>query len=478
MSKIRLILLLLILFLSGAGSLYAQPMSLYFLKGVPQTKDLNPSRPGLEKGFYVSLPLLSKLDLSLNANNWSFNDLIHRGTGTMADSLVWDFKKYLSALDKNNFVMESAALTLVEMGWKRKTSFYGFSWSEHEFAEPFFTKSLANILYYGNVPYLGSTYQSGYFGLGAQHYREFAFTYSRDLVARLSFGVTGKLLFGMGTVSTSGMNVVAGMPIDGNQINLGATGKAYVSAPINLHVNNTNGIHLLSQSYFDANSYFSNFGNPGFAVDLGFTNKLNKRVTFSVSLIDLGFIRWKTNLSAYTENGHFVYRGINLNSISNTTDVHGLFTALRDSLTASFLPDSAASSFTTMLPVKLYAALEYKVGDDFSLGGVTRIRMYNNLLHASLTASANARLSETLSLSASYSMVESTYDNLGLAASFRFGKVQLYAVSDNVVSFLQPSSAHNMNVRVGINLIFQEDAQQRKGTYDGKERRSRRGHSH
>ncbi len=477
MSKIRLILLLLVMFLSWAGSLYAQPMTLYFLKGVPQTKDLNPSRPGLEKGFYVSLPLFSKLDLSLNTNNWSFSDLIHPGTGTMADSLVWDFKKYLSALDKNNFVMESAAWTLMEMGWKRKTSFYGFSWSEREFAEPFFTKSLANILYYGNVPYLGSTYQSGYFGIGAQHYREFAFTYSKDLDPKLSFGVTGKLLFGMGTLSTSGMNVVAGMPIDGNQINLGATGKAYVSAPINLHVSSANGIHVLSQSYFDANSYLSNFGNPGFAVDLGFTNKLNKRVTFSVSLIDLGFIRWKTNLSAYTENGHFVYRGINLNSVTKTTDVHGLFTALRDTLTAAFLPDSVASSFTTMLPVKLYAALEYKVGDDFSLGGIARIRMYNNLLHASLTASANARLSQTLSLSASYSMVESTYDNLGLAASFRFGKVQVYAVSDNVVSFLQPSSARNMNVRVGINLLFQEDGQQRKGTYDGKERRSRRGHS-
>ena len=92
MSKIRLILLLLVMFLSWAGSLYAQPMTLYFLKGVPQTKDLNPSRPGLEKGFYVSLPLFSKLDLSLNTNNWSFSDLIHPGTGTMADSLVWDFK--------------------------------------------------------------------------------------------------------------------------------------------------------------------------------------------------------------------------------------------------------------------------------------------------------------------------------------------------------------------------------------------------
>jgi len=477
MRKIYLLLLFACLLLFGAGKLLAQPMTLYFLKGIPQTQDLNPARPGLEKGFYISLPLLSKLDFSLNTNNWSYNDLIHKGTGIMADSLVWDFKKYLSALDKNNFVMEAAALTLMEFGWKKKSTYFGFSWSEREFAEPFFTKSLANILYYGNVPYLGSTYQSGYFGVGAQHYREFAFTYSRDLDEKLTFGLTGKLLFGMGAISTSGMNIIAGMPIDGNQINLGATGKTYVSAPVNLHVYNSQGIHLLSQNYFDASSYFSNFGNPGFSADLGFTNKINKRLTLSVSLIDLGFIRWKTDLSAFTENGHFVYRGINLNSVSKTTDVHGLLTALKDSLTAAFLPDSTASSFTTMLPVKLYAAVEYKIGDDFSLGGVGRIRMYNNLLHAALTASANARLSDAISLSASYSMVESTYDNLGLAASVRFGNFQFYAVTDNVVSFFQPSNARNLNLRVGFNLFFPEEGQP-KGVYNGKETRSHRSHSH
>ena len=119
MRRLCLLIIVILLILVRSESLHAQPNTLYFLKGVPQTKDLNPARPGVERGFYISMPLFSKLDLSMNTNNWSYNDLIHRGSGVQADSLVWDFKKYLSSLDKNNFVMESAAFNTTGI-WMEK----------------------------------------------------------------------------------------------------------------------------------------------------------------------------------------------------------------------------------------------------------------------------------------------------------------------------------------------------------------------
>jgi hypothetical protein len=75
-------------------------------------------------------------------------------------------------------------------------------------------------------------------------------------------------------------------------------------------------------------------------------------------------------------------------------------------------------------------------------------------------------------MSVSYSIMESTFVNLGLAAAYRIGAVQLYAASDNVLSFIQPTTASNMNLRVGINLIFQDIAKQRKGVYHPKPARS------
>lgn len=472
MKSLLLLIIAIFLILARSESLYAQPNTLYFLKGVPQTKDLNPARPGIEKGFYISMPLFSKLDLSMNTNNWSYNDLIHRGSGVQSDSLVWDFKKYLSSLEKNNFVMESAALTLLEFGWKKETDFFGFSWTEREFAETFFTKSLANLLYYGNAPYLGSTYHSGFFGIGAQHYREFAFTFARELNKKVNVGITGKLLFGMAAIKTAGLNFVAGMPINGDQMDLGAKGRAFISAPIDFQLINDQGYHVTTRDYYDPSSYFSNFGNPGMAVDLGFSNKVSKKIEFSVSLVDLGFISWTKDVTSFTENGHFLFQGINLNTKTPTNnppamkDANGLFKALRDTIRVIFFPDKNTSKFTTLLPVKLYLAGEYKMNEVVTLGGLARIRMFNNMLHTSLTASANAALSQKISLSASYSIVESTFDNLGLAAAYRIGNVQLYAASDNVPSIFRPSNARNMNLRVGINLIFQDEARQRKDVYN------------
>ena len=171
-----------------------------------------------------------------------------------------------------------------------------------------------------------------------------------------------------------------------------------------------------------------------------------------------------------------MYRGINLddplNTPPTTTDIHGLLTSLSDSLAVAFHPDSITTSFSTLLPVKMYIAGEYKLSEEVTLGGVARIRMFNNMIHTSFTASANAALSRKFSLSASYSVVESTFDNLGMAAAYRIGPVQLYAASDNLISFFHPSSARNMNLRVGINLIFQDEAKQRKGVYNRRPVRS------
>lgn len=472
----RFLLFLVLVFLlglTGTDGLRAQPNTFYFLKGVPQTKDLNPARPGIEKGYYIAMPIFSKFDFSINANNWGLSDIIHQGSGAQSDSLVWDFKKFLSAIDKNNFVMESTALTLLDVGFKRGVNFYSISWAEREFVEPFFTKSLIDLMYYGNAPYIGTTYHTGYFGIGATRYREFNFNYARELNKKLSIGFTGKLLFGVAGVKTAGLNAIAGIPAGGDQIDTGVNGQLFSSYPEQFRVENSLGYQILTQKYSSGSNYFSNFGNPGFAIDLGFANKVSKQFEFSMSLIDLGFIAWKQDLTTYSENGHYLFQGLNLVVPANTSpDIENLVKALNDSVRTIFYPEKTATSFTLLLPVKLYIAAEYKINNNVSFGALARIRMFNNLIHTSYTASFNAAVSRKFSLSGSYSVMESTFDNLGLAASYRFGPVQLYAASDNIVSFMQPTEAENLNLRVGINLIFQDVARPRKGLYRKKEPRT------
>jgi len=286
----------------------------------------------------------------------------------------------------------------------------------------------------------------------------------------MSVGITGKFLFGLAGMKTSGMNVVAGMPVNGNQIDLGVTGRASISAPVSFQLVNSSGIHLNTINHFDTNSYFSNFGNPGLAVDLGFATKVNPEFEFSMSLIDLGFISWTKNTTIFSESGHFLFSGINLNTVTSTnnppttTDVKGLMTALKDSIRNAFFPTESNSKFTTLLPVKLYVAGNFIVNEDVSMGVLARLRMFDSMIHTSLTASLNARVSGKTTISASYSVMESTYDNLGLGGAFRIGRAQLYAASDNVIAFFQPAAARNANLRIGINFIFRDEAKKRSGS--------------
>jgi hypothetical protein len=141
-----------------------------------------------------------------------------------------------------------------------------------------------------------------------------------------------------------------------------------------------------------------------------------------------------------------------------------------DSIQKAFRPDSSKHGFSTLLPVKIYIGGDYQLSETVSLSGLSRIRIYNNLVHTSWTASANVLIWNNISLSGSYSIMESTYDNLGVGVGFRGGPFQIYAATDNLFSPFYPSTARNMNLRVGINLIFND---REKETKIGKEKRGK-----
>jgi len=449
-----LILLFVVLFF-GSQLLFAQPNTLYFMKGIPQTKDLNPARPGISGGFYFSMPLFSKLDLAANTNNWAYNDLIHWGTGVQANALVVDADKFINSIGNKNFVFESAALTILEGGYKKGKNFFAASLTEREFTEVFFSKNLITLLKYGNRRDVGNSYYSGNLGIGAQHYREFAFNYARDVDKKLTIGGAAKILFGMATVQTNGLNFKITSPASGEYLDVTASGRVNISAPVRFKYSAYGEIQSAT-SLFNVNDYMTNFSNPGFAVDLGFAYHVNKKTELSASIIDLGVIGWTSNVTRLTEQGHFLYQGIDLNDGNGgaISRFYPVINQLSDSISRAFRPTPSQSNFATLLPVKIYFGVDRRLNDNVNVSGLTRIRIINNTVRTSLTASANALLGDVLSLSASYSIMESTYDNLGLGIGIRAGVFQIYSAADNLFSPFYPSKARNMNLRIGINFIF------------------------
>ena len=189
-----------------------------------------------------------------------------------------------------------------------------------------------------------------------------------------------------------------------------------------------------------------------------------------MSLIDLGVIAWKTNTTRLIEKGHFLYNGIQIAnpSLPAVASIQPIINQLGDSIQNAFRADTSANNFSTLLPVKFYIGGDYQLSNTVSLSGLARVRVSNNLVHTSLTASANVLIWNGISLSGSYSMMESTYDNLGVGVGFRGGPFQIYAATDNLFSPFYPSRAKNINLRVGINLIFNDRDKEEKGGKGGK----------
>lgn len=464
----RLFKILLMTVLAGVPYIiYSQPNTLYFMKGIPQTKDINPARPGISSGFYISMPLFSKLDLSVNTNNWSYNDLIHFGTGLREDSLVYDLDKFRGKISDKNFLYESAALTVLEGGYKKGKNFYAISLSEREFAQLFFHKNLIDLIQHGNYPYIGQTYYSGNLGVGVHHYREFAFNYSYDVTKKLSIGGAAKILFGMGAVQTNGINFKGSSPANNEYLDVAATGRINISTPFNFKYNSPGEITSVSlPSDYTLRDYLKNFNNPGIAVDLGFAYRVNNKIELSASIIDLGIIGWKSDVTRLTENGQFLYKGININDPTQNPPVvsalRPLVDQLKDSIAIAFRPDNLGNRFSTLLPAKIYLGIDYQLSNTVSLSGLSRVRIISNTVHTSLTASANTLIGNVLSFSASYSVMESNYDNLGLGIGIKVSPFQIYAAADNMFSPFYPATATNMNLRIGINFIFNDENRSKK----------------
>ncbi len=454
-------LALLILIFSGAVTiLRAQPNTLYFMKGLPQTKEMNPARSGVKNGFYFSMPLISSVDVSVNSDNLNFNDLVHLGTGAKKDSMVWDFPKFIGSMSKNNFVFGTATLTLLDFGWKMKEKSYSFSLCEHVIIEPFLSKEMAELIYCGNYRFKGSTFVSGDFGLSAMHYRQFAFNYSKDLNKKITLGGTGKILLGMSGIKTKKLGLTAGMPASGDLINLSANGEVKMAAPLRVSQNPSDNYDFNTTSDFSVGKYLLDLSNPGIALDMGMTAKITKRLELSASLIDLGAIRWSGNVSAFSGQGSFPYQGINLNDPSQKPPtaklINPLIQNLKDSILKAFPVEVNPNGFFMMLPVKLYLGAEYRLNSKFSLGALARIRMFNQTFYSSGTASLNLSVRKNLSLTAAYSYFESTYNNLGVGALLRVKFFQVYAATDNLASNFYPLKAKYLNLKFGVNLMFEE----------------------
>ncbi len=442
-------------------------LTMYNMTDIPQSSHVNPSMNQTNR-FYIGIPGLSSIHL--HHQNTVFNPFhlfrLENGLTTVRTTHFTD------RVGKNNTVGMDASIELLSFGFRQKKNYFSFSIKDRISSSIHFPKDLLRFPITGNGRFDQLDNNSLDFSdlaVDADHYAEIALGWQRQIKEKWSVGLRLKYLKGFQNIRTSNNNVL--WTTDPTTYDWTFTGEMNVM---------TSGLN----QYIDSNSVvtgsdFMRSKNNGIGVDLGATYTMNEKLDLSFSLVDFGFIKWKTdNMNFTSTNGEFVFTGLQL-----TADIYGADSTLTDSLEAlgdeliadlenNFGYAENTNSYKTALRSRIYLNANYKLYEGNKSSGILGLtaqgKIRNKEVHPSLSLSYNQKLGRWMSASIAYSIINKDYRNVGAGLRLNGGPLQWYITVDNLmplrmteISFpeenetiVYPSYSENLMFHTGVNLTF------------------------
>jgi hypothetical protein len=205
-------------------------------------------------------------------------------------------------------------------------------------------------------------------------------------------------------------------------------------------------------------------GNNGFGIDLGLSYRFNEHVDVSASVLDIGFITWKTNNMTFVSHNPgeaFSFNGLTLDDfVDMLGNLDNFGEKLTDSVADLINIDTVyGGKYTTWLPVKYNLSGSYSINDhhrfNLLLNGISWAGRFNPALSVSYYFQAPG----IFGFMVSYNLYNNQYTNIGAGLSLNAGPIQLYVVSDNIPGLVYYKGTNNSSVQFGINIsVFRKKA--------------------
>ncbi len=433
MKRILFIILMFIpVFLHGQ-----QNQQLFHMHYLGESNFLNPAVQS-ECKWFIGIPVLSSVHINYTNSGFSYKQLV-RNTSESTYSLNID--KVVNRLGWRTRIGTEFHTTLFALGYKRDDYYFAFSIIEKNNIPLTFPKDLFSLGWEGNSFFEGESARLKGTSAYAMHYREYALGISKQNRDGNFIGLKGKLLFGKLNLAVPKSDI--SLYTDENTFDLTLDGEMRINMSAPIIFEHANG--QMTSSYYDESvnimQLVFNRKNWGLAFDAGFIYEWNENVTLSGSILDLGFIRWRSNLNNISAEEYYTYQGI-------LVDSGNVFESILDSVNFEFTNEP----YTTMLPIKMYLGAEYHVSDKLEARALVSGIAYRTKFCPALTLSADYNPFGHVHLIGSYSVMCRSFKNLGLGFSLGRNPLQFYVISDNVLGLIWPLSARNINLRFGLNI--------------------------
>jgi hypothetical protein len=409
---------------------------------LPQASYVNPAiQPSCK--VLIGIPALSSFHVNASSTGLSYNDLSSGASQIDAVSITDKLKKV-------NFATFELHLNLITIGIKHNDLYFSFNIAEKINAKAFYPKALTDLAVYGNDEYVGETITTRGLGASAYHLREYSLGIAQDVDWNYKWGLRGKLLFGKANLNSKRSELNLSTEPDTYDLLASWAYQINASLPLNIPSNNNFTINDIEVGEVSPVKYLLNSSNKGFAIDFGFIYA-TERLTWSGSILDLGGIYWKSDVAQLSSAGSFAFDGVLINDNLNPDEFLEMIT---DSISNQLRVSSSQKSYFTFLPTKINLGATYELHPNINAGLLLRTEFYPRRPVPSATFSLNAFQLKNFSASASYSIMNGSYNNIGLGLGFGKPNFTFHIISDNILGFIWPNRAHTANLRFGMSLLF------------------------
>ena len=465
------------------------------MPSIPQITQVDPASFPDSK-LDIGLPIISSVYGSVFNTGFSIGDIFYQNVDGI---MMPDVDNAISKMSSNNFFILNGSTDLIFVGFKTGDgkNFFSFNVTEKLDFTFNYPKDLIVLAMEGNGNnLLGKRASLDGLGFDFTHWREYAIHWVHDVHHKFSYGARLKYLYGMENFTTD----VSYMGIETDQnthalkfdmaFDFRTSGLPQVMVDGDIPVIgglNTNDSISMQQSGFSPgyiNNYLFNRNNRGLGIDFGFNYHISDKLLLEASVLDLGFINW----NSYTANSKLEAWDYEYDGISNPISIFGdgssvgfLKDVLEDSIEEDLKNNYSYSneSYSTALRTKIYASMEYTVDHN----NFVSLSLYSSFVRGvwrrGLGLAYNYHLGNFLSATASYSIYNRSYSNLGFGVSVNLGPVEIYCLTDNVLAFgtLNPrdnflsSTASSINIdtkkvrngqiHFGLNLTFGRDKKEK-----------------
>ena len=478
-----------------------QDFILYHMPSIPQITQVDPASFPDSK-LDIGLPIISSVYGSAFNTGFAFSDIL---TQDANGNVMPDVNGAMSKMRENNFLVLNANTDLLFLGFKKGNNFYSFNVTEKVDFTFNYPKDLIIMALEGNGNnLLGERASFDGLGMDFTHWREYAVHWVHDVDHKFSYGARLKYLYGMENFNTQ----VSYMGITTDQNTHALTfdmNFEFQSAGLPLVVFddtsnaigaiNTDDEDMMMQAGLSSgnlSNYMFGRQNNGVGLDLGFNYHVNDKLLLEASVLDLGFISW----NQYTSNSNlsewdYTYSGIEdaITVFGNGSSVQFLKDVLEDSIEMSIKENFTYStpSYRTALRTKVYVSMEYIVDHNNYISLTGYSSFVRNRWRRGLGLAYNYHLGNFLSATASYSIYNRSYSNVGIGVSMNAGPLEIYFLTDNILALgtlnlkenainqtmnVDVEKVKNGQVHFGINLTFGRDKGEPRHKDDQEEERA------